>query len=62
MTKKIPVRIYTPDDPEFEEIAKTIRHVSKVRKGLSTDKDWISADRTPLPRRRHRRNINDLTE
>lgn len=43
----MPVTHYKPGDKVFDDIAKTVTHVSKVRKEHSVTRTYIGADTAP---------------
>jgi hypothetical protein len=40
----LPVKHYTPSDPEFHSISKTITHISRVRKEPLGTRTYIDAE------------------
>jgi hypothetical protein len=43
----MPVKHYKPGTPEFEDVAKTITHISRVPRRDTDSKLWIDADKGP---------------
>lgn len=56
------VKHITPNDPEFHEIAKTITHVSRIRKDHLFKQTYIDAEpcNTGLGQKRRREDVDKL--
>jgi hypothetical protein len=52
----MPVTQYKPGDLGFDDIAKQIRHISRIRKDLSHSTTYIDAERSPSKMSIKRRN------
>lgn len=54
----MPVTHYKPGDAGFDDIAKTVTHVTKVRKEHSGTRTYIGADVGPIVSGRRRESVN----
>lgn len=54
------VKVYRPGDPEFDAIAATITPLHKIRKGVSVESTYISAETTDDNVLRRKESVNEL--
>lgn len=53
-------RIIRPGDPDFDEIAATVRPLKSIRRGHPLEITYIDAESTPMPRLRRLESVNEL--